>query len=147
MGGRPKRKDRPRASGRWEVGAMKITIALLGAAALLTLAGCNRNGATISAQDVGPQWPFTVSQVRVICAPTLALFITTDDGKAYAVNGQAERHPDLYKKGALSQINDITKVDPQIAKLSPDAHMSLDAFNQKAIEACTKAGRWDPAKA
>jgi hypothetical protein len=125
---------------------MKITIALLGAAALLTLAGCNRNGATISAQDLGPQWPFTVSQVRVICAPTLALFVTAD-GKAYAVNGQAERHPDLYKQGSLSQINEITKVDPQIAKLSPDAHMSLDAFTQKAIEACTKAGRWDPAKA
>ncbi len=125
---------------------MKITIALLGAAALLALAGCNRNGASISAQDVGPQWPFTVSEVRVVCAPTLALFITAD-GKAYAANGQAERHPELYKKGPLSQINEITKVDPQIAKLSPDAHMSLDAFNQKAIEACTKAGRWDPAKA
>ena len=125
---------------------MKITIALLGAAALLALAGCNRNGATISAQDVGPQWPFTVSEVRVICAPTLALFVTAD-GKAYAANGQAERHPDLYKQGSLSQINEITKVDPQIAKLSPDARMSLDAFTQKAIEACTKAGRWDPAKA
>ena len=125
---------------------MKITTALLGAATLLALAGCNRNGASISAQDVGPQWPFTVSEVRVVCAPTLALFITAN-GKAYAVNGQAERHPDLYKKGSLSQINEITKVDPQIAKLSPDAHMSLDAFSQKAIEACTKAGRWDPAKA
>jgi hypothetical protein len=125
---------------------MKISKALLGAATLLALAGCNRNGASISAQDVGPQWPFTVSEVRVVCAPTLALFITAD-GKAYAVNGQAERHPDLYKKGPLSQINDITKVDPQIAKLSPDSRMSLDAFTQKAIEACTKAGRWDPAKA
>ena len=73
--------------------------------------------------------------------------VDLNDGKAYAANGQAERHPDLYKQGPLSQINDITKVDPQIAKLSPDAHMSLDAFTQKAIEACTKAGRWDPAKA
>ena len=108
---------------------MKITIALLGAAALLTLAGCNRNGASISAQDVGPQWPFTVSEVRVICAPTLALFVTAD-GKAYAVNGQAERHPDLYKKGPLSQINDITKVDPQIAKLSPDSRMSTLPANR-----------------
>ena len=26
--------------------------------ALLALAGCNRNGAAISAQDVGPGWPF-----------------------------------------------------------------------------------------
>lgn len=124
---------------------MKTSTALLGMATLLALAGCNRNGASLSAQDVGPQWPFTVSEVRVVCAPTLALFVTAD-GKAYALNGQAERHPDLYKKGPLSQISDITKVDPQIAKLSPDAHMSLDAFTQKAIEVCTKAGRWDFAK-
>jgi hypothetical protein len=124
---------------------MKISKALLAAGALLALAGCNRNGANVSAQDIGPQWPFTVSEVRVVCAPTLALFITAD-GKAYAVNGQAERHPDLYKKGALSQINEITKADPQISKLSPDSKMSLDAFTQKAIEVCTKAGRWDFAK-
>ena len=125
---------------------MKITTALLGAATLLALAGCNRNGANISAQDVGPQWPFKVSEVRVVCAPTLALFVTAD-GKAYAVNGQAERHPDLYKKGPVGQIDDILKIDPEISKLTPGAHMSLDAFTQKAIEACTKAGRWDPAKA
>ena len=129
---------------------MTIRTALLGAATLAALAGalggCSRNGASLSAQDVGDQWPFKVSEVRVVCAPTLALFVTAD-GKTYPANGQAERHPDLYKQGSLSQINEITKVDPQIAKLSPDAHMSLDAFTQKAIEACTKAGKWDPAKA
>ena len=129
---------------------MKIRTALLGAATLTllagALAGCNRNGASISAQDVGPQWPFKVSEVRVVCAPTLALFVTAD-GKAYALNGQAERHPELYKKGQLSQINDILKPDPEAAKLVPDAHMSLEAFTEKAIEACTKAGKWDPAKA
>jgi hypothetical protein len=129
---------------------MKIRMALLGAAALLglagALAGCNRNGASITAQDVGPQWPFKVSEVRVVCAPTLALFVTSD-GKAYPANGQAERHPELYKKGQLGQINDILKPDPEAAKLVADAHMSLDAFTQKAIEACTKAGKWDPAKA
>ena len=129
---------------------MKIRTAVLGAATLLALggalAGCNRNGATISDKDVGPQWPFKVSEVRVVCAPTLALFVTAD-GKAYPANGQAERHPDLYKKGPLGQINDILKPDPDAAKLVPDAHMSLDAFTQKAIEACTKAGKWDPSKA
>ena len=125
---------------------MKIRMALLGVATLMALAGCNRNGASISDKDVGPAWPFKVSEVRVVCAPTLALFVTTD-GKAYAANGQAERHPDLYKKGPVSQIDEILKVDPQISKLSPGAHMSMDAFTQKAIEACTKAGRWDPAKA
>jgi len=129
---------------------MKIRMAVLGAAALVALAGalagCNRSGASITEQDVGPQWPFKVSEVRVVCAPTLALFVTTD-GKAYAANGQAERHPELYKKGQLSQINEILKPDPEAAKLVPDAHMSLDAFTQKAIEACSKAGKWDPAKA
>ena len=125
---------------------MKIRTALLGMAMLAALAGCNRSGASLTAQDVGPQWPFTVSEVRVVCAPTLALFVTAD-GKAYAANGQAERHPELYKKGPLGQIDDILKIDPEVSKLTPGAHMSLDAFTQKAIEACTKAGRWDPAKA
>ena len=123
---------------------MKITTALLGA--LLALAGCNRNGASISAQDLGAQWPFTVSEVRVVCAPTLAMFVTAD-GKAYPLNGQAERHPDLYKQGAVAPLADIQKPDPELRKLTPDAHMSLEAFTQKAIETCTKAGRWDPAKA
>jgi len=127
---------------------MKIRMAMLGAAALaaLALAGCNRNGASITAQDVGPEWPFKVSQVQVVCAPTLALFVTAD-GKAYPANGQAERHPDLYKKGPLGQINEILKPDPEADKLVPDAHMSLEAFTRKAIQACTKAGRWDPSKA
>ncbi len=120
-------------------------VAVAGAAMLLALAGCGRSGAAIAAQDVGPQWPFTVSEVRVVCAPTLALFVTAD-GKAYPLNGQAERHPDLYKKGPVNKLNDIWKVDPDMSKLSPDTRMSLDAFTRKAIEACTKAGKWDPTK-
>ena len=125
---------------------MKIRIALVCAGALVALAGCNRNGANITAQDVGPQWPFKVSEVRVVCAPTLALFVTAD-GKAYPANGQAERHPDLYKKGPLGQINEILKPDHEADKLVPDAHMSLDAFTLLAIEACTKAGNWYPSMA
>ena len=124
---------------------MNIKTGAAGVALLLALAACSRNGATISDMDVGAAWPFTVSEVKVVCAPTLALFVTAD-GKAYALNGQAERHPDLYKKGALSKLNDIWKVDPETSKLSPDTRMSLDAFTQKAIEACTKAGKWDPTK-
>lgn len=125
---------------------MKIKSGLACAGLLLALAGCNRNGAAISQQDVGPQWPFKVSEVRVVCAPTLALFVTAD-GKTYPLNGQAERHPDLYKKGPVGQINDILKMDPVASQLTPGAHMPTDAFTEKAIEACTKAGKWDPAKA
>jgi len=124
---------------------MNIKTGAASVALLLALAACSRNGATISDMDVGAGWPFTVSEVKVVCAPTLALFVTAD-GKAYPLNGQAERHPELYKRGALSKLNDIWKVDPDTSKLSPDTRMSLDAFTQKAIEACTKAGKWDPAK-
>jgi Protein of unknown function (DUF2511) len=136
-----------RETGRMKISRETVGVGAVGVAMLLALAGCNGadDGAAISSRDVGPQWPFTVSEVRVVCAPILAIFITAD-GKAYPLNGQAERHPDLYKKGALSKLNDIWKVDPEISKLSPDIRMSLDAFTQKAIEACTKAGKWDPAK-
>jgi hypothetical protein len=107
------------------------------------LAGCSEDAITIASKDVGPQWPFTVPEVRVACAPTFALFISAD-GKAYPLNGQAERHPGLSGKGPLSKLSDIWKVDPEISKLSPDTRMSLDAFTHKAIEACAKAGKWEP---
>jgi hypothetical protein len=119
-----------------------VGVGTVGVAILLALAGCNDDA--IASKDVGPRWPFAVSEVRVVCAPTFALFISAD-GKAYPLNGQAERHPDLYGKGPLSELSDIWKVDPEISKLSPDTRMSLDAFTHKAIEACAKAGKWDPA--
>jgi hypothetical protein len=128
---------------------MKIGSGLAGVALLLALAACGKGGfgggSTISAQDVGASWPFTVSEVKVVCAPTLALFITADD-KAYPLNGQAERHPELYAKGPLSKLNDIQKVDPVTSKLSPDTRMPLNDVMQKAIAACTAAGKWDMAK-
>jgi hypothetical protein len=114
-----------------------------GVAMLLALAGCSDDAIAIASKEVGSEWPFTVPEVRVACAPTFALFISAD-GKAYPLNGQAERHPDLYGKGPLSKLSDIWKVDPEISKLAPDTRMSLDAFTRKAIEACAKAGKWEP---
>jgi hypothetical protein len=126
---------------RGAVGVGTVAVAMLPA-----LAGCNGSDIAIASKDIGAQWPFTVSEVSVVCAPALAIFITAD-GKAYPLNGQAERHPDLYKEGPLGKLNDIWKADPEMSKLSPDARMPLDAFTQKAIEACTRAGKWDPSKA
>jgi uncharacterized protein DUF2511 len=133
---------------------MKINLGLAGAgvagvAMLIPLAGCNDTttaaSTVIASKEVGSQWPFTVPEVKVVCAPTLAIFVATD-GKTYPLNGQAERHPDLYKDGPVGKLNDIWKVAPEISKLSPDARMPLDAVTRKAIETCAKAGKWDPAK-
>lgn len=124
---------------------MKIGSGLTGLGLLMALAGCGKGGSTLSAQDIGPSWPFTVSEVKVVCAPTLALFVTSGD-KAYPLNGQAERHPELYAKGAVSKLNDIWKVDPVTSQLSPDTRMPLNDVTAKAIDACTSAGKWDAAK-
>jgi hypothetical protein len=122
---------------------------LAGLAMALALAGCSDTSSAtsivIASKDVGSQWPFTVSEVNVVCVPTAAIFITVG-GRTYPLNGQAERHPDLYKDGQPGKLNDIWKVEPDISKLSPDARMPLDAVTRKAIEACTKAGKWEPSK-
>ncbi len=124
---------------------MKIEKGLAGLGLLFTLSACGVGGSTLSAKDVGDSWPFTVSEVKVVCAPTLALFVTADD-KVYPLNGQAERHPELYAKSKLSPLNDIQKVDPVASKLSPDSRMPLGDVTQKAIAACTSAGKWDTSK-
>jgi Protein of unknown function (DUF2511) len=118
---------------------------MVGAVLFAALAGCGGRAIVIASTDVEPGWPFTVPEVTVMCAPALAIFISAD-GWAYPLNGQAERHPDLYQNGPLSKLNDIWKVDPQMSKLSPDARMSLEAFTHKAIEACAKAGKWEPSQ-
>ena len=122
-----------------------IGIVIVGAVLFPVLACCSNRDIAIVSTDVEPNWPFTVPEVTVVCAPALAIFIRAD-GRAYPLNGQAERHPDLYKDGSLGKLNDIWKVDLQMSKLSPDARMSLDTFTQKAIEACVKAGKWDLSK-
>jgi hypothetical protein len=146
------RNDRNSLQG---TGLMKINlrtagVGAIGLAMLAALAGCNGNDIAIASKDVGAQWPFTVPEVRVVCGPALAIFIAAD-GKAYPLNGQAERHPDLYtespyKESPLGKLNDIWKADPEMSKLTPDARMPLDAFTEKAIEACAKTGKWDPSR-
>lgn len=126
-----------------------VAAGVAGVAMLLAQAGCNDTatavGTVIASKDVGPPWPFTVPEVRVVCAPALAIFITAD-GKAYPLNGQAERHPELYREGPVNRLYDIWKVAPEISRLLPDARMPLDAVTRKAIEACARAGKWDPSK-
>jgi hypothetical protein len=45
-----------------------VGVGVVGVAMLLALAGCNDAAIAIASKDVGPRWPFTVSEVRW-CAP------------------------------------------------------------------------------
>jgi hypothetical protein len=105
----------------------KTISSVVGVAMLLTFAGCSNTATAVAtvvaSKDVGSQWPFTVPEVNVVCAPSLAIFVTAD-----------------------GKLNDIWKVAPEISKLLPDARMPLDAVTRKAIETCAKAGKWEPSK-
>ena len=124
---------------------MKIEKGVAGLSLLLALSACGIGGSTLTEKDIGAAWPFKVSQVKIECAPTLALFVVAD-GKAYPLNGQAERRPELYGKGAVGKLNDIHKLDPVASQLTPDARMPLNVVTQDAIALCTKAGKWDISK-
>ena len=95
----------------------RIKTGIVLAISAIALAGC---GKTLSASNTPGQWPFTVDKVSIKCAKEDAVFVKAD-GKAYPLNGAAERRPDLYKSGELGDLNDITKPDPSLAKLLPCA--------------------------
>lgn len=110
---------------------------------MLLLAACTPGGSrmTLQAKDFGAAWPFRVDQVEVVCARGLAIFVKAG-GKAYALNGQAERRPELYGFGPVTNLADLTKADPQGSKLIPGEAMSTDAVQKAAIARCQGAGRW-----
>ena len=113
----------------------RIKTGIVLAISAIALAGC---GKTLSASNTPGQWPFTVDKVSIKCAKEDAVFVKAD-GKAYPLNGAAERRPDLYKSGELGDLNDITKPDPSLAKLLPGARMSLEDVMRKATSICVKA--------
>jgi hypothetical protein len=107
------------------------------------VAACGPAGTvgTLTAAKLGPNWPFTVPQVKVVCAKDLALFVTSGD-KAYPLNGEAERRPQALGGGPVRNLAEIWRPDPNADRLFPDARMSLDAVTHAAIDRCTAAGRW-----
>src|SRR4051812_45777425 len=103
----------------------------------LALAACSPGSGkmTLSDRDFGRAWPFTQPQVKVVCARGLALFVTAG-GKAYALNGQAERRPEAYRAGPVRNIAEIQRPDPEGSKLIPGERMSLEAVTHAAIDRC-----------
>jgi len=96
---------------------------------------------TLAAKDFGAAWPFRAAAVKVVCARNLAIFVTAG-GKAYPLNGQAERRPELYRFGPVTNLADLARPDPQGARLIPGEEMSTDAVLKAAITRCQGAGRW-----
>jgi hypothetical protein len=52
----------------------------------------------------------------------------------------------VYKDGQPGKLNDIWKVEPESASSRPMPACRWTTVTRKAIEACTKAGKWEPAK-
>jgi hypothetical protein len=59
-------------------------------AAALIAGACNETYNTSPADGITP-WPFTVDQLTLSCEPPAKVFVTTPDGRRYAVNGAARR--------------------------------------------------------
>lgn len=66
---------------------------LLGAAAL---AACGES--PDAGGEVMTPWPFTVDQVALSCEPGRRLFVTTNDGRRFAVNGTARAEAELMRE-------------------------------------------------
>lgn len=66
-------------------------------ACVVGLSGC-AEPATSTLNTLEP-WPFTVDEVRLECAPgTRQVFVTTTDGRRYAVNGSARSEAPLMRE-------------------------------------------------
>jgi len=105
------------------------------------LAGCSPAApatVTLTAKDFGNAWPFTVSAVQVVCARSKTLFVTVN-GKGYALNGEAERHPERYPTGQVGEISEIQRADPSGQGVIPGEGSSLATVTSAAIARCAES--------
>src|SRR4051794_23743365 len=80
---------------------------------------------TLAASDFGGAWPFTPPRLDLVCGRSLAIFVKAGD-KAYAMNGQAERRPELYRFGPVANLSEIVRPDPEGSKMIPGERMSTE---------------------
>ncbi len=87
--------------------------------------------------ETAEPWPLTVDEGVLSCfrvAGVEALFITTDDGRTWALNGVARSYAGKY--GAESTLNPIWRKDPEF----PGWRISISPLIAYALAAC-RAGR------
>ena len=124
---------------------MRLKICMILTTAALLSACSGPGGDAISAESISGAWPFTVPELRLRCGPSMALFGVVD-GKAYPLNGQAERRRDSLGQGLEARpLSEIHRPDPEAGRLYPGAGMSLEPVLRAAIEKCEKSNRWNTA--
>lgn len=103
----------------------------------VSAAACSAGGdTTLTADAVEGGWPFTVQEVRLQCGDAMSMFVIAD-GKAYPLNGEAERRPQHFKgKEPLHPLNEIWRTDLEVSQLFPDARVSLEPLTRVAMERC-----------
>jgi hypothetical protein len=101
-------------------------------AVLLLVAGCRgEEGAYVSQEQFGEQWPLTVPSGRVTCGylagrGTFVTFIAPD-GKKYALNKKT-----MSSAQKPSEISPIQKPDP----MNPSAKKSIKVLTDRALKIC-----------
>jgi hypothetical protein len=98
---------------------MKFLIILLFVVCSMNIVAFNAysESITISKEDFGDRWPFTVSQGKLSCSGNAVTFKA--NGKIYAVNGTA-------KSRGFAEINEIWKNDEEMIKILKESFLGED---------------------
>lgn len=87
---------------------------------------------TVSSEEFGDVWPFTVESVDLMCGgPSPKALARTSDGTVYALNGSART---IAKSRGWADGQDITKPNPSM----PAIKMDYSNFVQIAQDLCSK---------
>ncbi|MFB8273970.1 DUF2511 domain-containing protein [Nocardia colli] len=85
------------------------------------------NRQAIASENLGSLWPFTVDHGTIECRAGVQAVFVAPDGKAYALNDNAEQAG-------------VTAVEPLRAKGSGGDKVSLGAVRSKALRLCEFGG-------
>ena len=107
-------------------------LALMAALTVSASAIAGEKVRTVSSEDFGDAWPFTVDRVDLMCVgPSPKALARTVDGTLYALNGSARTQA---KGHGWADGQDITKQNPSI----PAIKMDYSNFVVLAQELCPK---------
>ncbi len=96
-----------------------------------SLTGCLSQGKTVTADEFGDTWPFTVSEGKIHCFDSREL-VFESGGVRYSINGWAETFAE--QKGYSQDLKQIWRKNPKYPDL--DIFISIGAVMNAAEELC-----------